>query len=262
MRSEALVRFDAVLCDIDGCLGPETDAPFETEHLAQLSAYNRRVIRERIGPIVTLCSGRPQPFAESLCRVIGNDALPCIAEMGVWIYDPSGAFAGGRFIIDPAITPEHRRWVREAMAYIEETWLPRGVVVQPGKSASISLWHSDTEFLMSIRPLLAAEFALRGWGLRVSNSVAWINCDLAHVSKATGIRRWCAMTGLTKARLAGIGDTMGDLAIREEVDFFAVPSNAVAELKSHADYISPLPEIAGVLDILAHLNAMTRHLVT
>lgn len=246
------MRFDAILCDIDGCLGPETNAPFDVPHLATIAEYNREAIRTRSQPVLTLCSGRPQPFAEALCRVIGNSLLPCIAEMGVWLYDP----ANNRFIMDPAILPEHRRWVREATAYIEEHWIPRGLIIQPGKSASISLWHPDTPFLMSLKPILAAHFASMGWQLRISSSVAWVNCDLAHVSKGTGITRFCTQTGLAKPRLAGIGDTMGDIAIREQVSYFAVPSNAQDELKKHADYISPHAEIDGVLDIIDHLNAL------
>jgi hydroxymethylpyrimidine pyrophosphatase-like HAD family hydrolase len=246
------VRFDAILCDIDGCLGPETNAPFDVPHLSTIAQYNREAIRTRSQPVLTLCSGRPQPFAEALCRVIGNSLLPCIAEMGVWLYEP----ANNRFMIDPSILPEHKRWIREATGYIEETWLPKGLIIQPGKSASISLWHADTAYLMSLKPILAQHFASKGWNLRISSSVAWINCDLAHVSKGTGIERFRQVTGFTTPRLAGIGDTMGDIAIREQVSYFAVPSNAQDELKRHADYISPHAEIEGVLDIIKHLNSM------
>jgi hydroxymethylpyrimidine pyrophosphatase-like HAD family hydrolase len=84
--------------------------------------------------------------------------------------------------------------------------------------------------------------------------VAWVNCDLAHVSKATGLARFKARTGLVAERLAGIGDTTGDMAIREHVAFFACPANAQPELKRHADYVSPFAEVAGVLDILERLR--------
>jgi hydroxymethylpyrimidine pyrophosphatase-like HAD family hydrolase len=127
------------------------------------------------------------------------------------------------------------------------------VIIQPGKSASVSLWHSDTSALMAFKPLIEETFAREGWNLRVSSTVAWINCDLRHVSKASGIRRFQDRTGLRRERLAGIGDTMGDMAIREHVAFFACPANAHPDLKSHADYVSPLAEAAGVVDILTRL---------
>lgn len=241
--------FRAVICDIDGCLGPESHEPMQAKALAQLAEHNLKAQKDRDRPILTLCSGRPQPFVEAMCRVVGNATLPCVAEMGVWLYDPST----NRFIIDPAITPTHMRAVREATVWIEQHLLPQGVVIQPGKTASISLWHPDTNFLMALKPKLVEQFAESQWPLRVSSTVAWINCDLAHISKATGIERMLALTGLHRQQLAGIGDTIGDMAIRESVAFFACPSNAQEELKKHANYISNLHEIAGVLDILHHL---------
>jgi hydroxymethylpyrimidine pyrophosphatase-like HAD family hydrolase len=224
------------------------------EMLARVAAVNRA---NEVGwgvdgdrPIVTLCSGRPQPYAEAMCRVLCNTRLPIIAEMGVWLYDPRDH----AFIMDPAITAEHLEMVGLAQAWIRREFGGMGVVIQPGKTASISMLHPETTRLMELKPRLVEKFAREGWGLRVSSTVACINCDLAHVSKATGIARMMAMMGLSREKAAGIGDTMGDLAIREKVAFFACPSNADEKLKAHADYVSPHEEIEGVLDILDRLT--------
>jgi hydroxymethylpyrimidine pyrophosphatase-like HAD family hydrolase len=242
-------RFDALICDIDGCLAPESAAPLDAHSLARLAAHNVRAQHAGDAPVLTLCSGRPGAFVECLCRLLANTSVPCIAEMGVYLFDPRGA----RYELDPAIRPEHLAAVRAAQAWIERELLPRGVVIQPGKSASISLWHADRAALFDLKPHLAETFAREGWPLRVSSTVAWINCDLAHVNKDTGIARAAAAAGLSRDRLAGIGDTLGDLAIRESVAWFACPSNAAPELKARADYVSPFPEIDGVLDILTRL---------
>lgn len=220
--------------------------------LAKLAAMNRRAIEKGEGPLITLCSGRPQPFVEAVCRVIGNDGCPAVAEMGVWLYDPRPRATA--FDRDPGITAEHMGWVREATGWIEGELVPRGVVIQPGKSASISLWHGEREYLMGLKDELRRVFAERGWGLRVSSTVAWVNCDLAHVSKATGIARLTARMGFARHELAGIGDTMGDMAIREAVGYFGVPANAEAGLKACADYVSPYEEMEGVLDILSRVG--------
>jgi hydroxymethylpyrimidine pyrophosphatase-like HAD family hydrolase len=108
------------------------------------------------------------------------------------------------------------------------------VTQQPGKAASVSLFHPDTTYLRSIAPRIADEFAGRGWPFRVSMTWFYINCDLTHVSKATGIDRLAAHTGVAAERLAGIGDTASDLAIRERVGFFACPANAQPEIKAVA----------------------------
>jgi hypothetical protein len=243
-------RFDAVICDVDGCLGPESTAPLDAPALAVLAEHNRRAIEAGDRPVITLCSGRPQPFVEALCRLLGNSALPAIAEMGVWVFDPRG----NQYLLDPSITPDHLAAVRDAERFVLRDLAPRGVVIQPCKTASMSLWHADTAYLMTLKPMLAQTFAREGWPLRVSSTVAWINCDLAHVNKDTGIVRLLALTGLTRDRLAGVGDTLGDLAIRRSVAYFACPSNADPALAAHADYVSPRPEVEGVIDIVARLG--------
>ena len=241
--------FRAIICDIDGCLGPESHTPLDADKLALIAAHNR-IACETNQNVITLCSGRPQPYAEAMCRLISNTKLPVICEMGVWLYDPRD----NRFLMDPAITPRDLEVIANATRWLHTELLPQGVVIQPGKSASISLWHPSTPFLMSLKPTIESRVRSEHWNLRVSNTVAWINLELTHVSKASGIRRLMDMCNLTKPQLAGIGDTMGDMSIRENVAFFACPSNADPKLKPRADYVSTFHEVEGVLDILSRLQ--------
>lgn len=245
-------QFDAIICDIDGCLSPETSEPFDVESLAAIAEHNRRAERDRDRPALTLCSGRPQPFAEGMARLLHNTVLPIIAENGVWLWDP----ATNEFLMDPAITGAHRGAVREAEAWLEEEFGPRGVSQQPGKSASVSLYHPDAAYLRSICPRVTEEFARRGWPMRVSMTWFYINCDLKHVHKGTGIARLMERTGLKKERLAGIGDTAGDELIRERVAWFACPANAAAEISARADFIAQNSEARGVVEILHRIGVV------
>lgn len=249
-------RFDAIICDIDGCLSPETSEPFDEASLAEIAAHNRRAGRDRDRPMLTVCSGRPQPFAEAMARLVHNTEVPVIAENGVWLWDP----ATNEFLMDPGITPEHRGAVRDAAAWLEEAFGREhdgrvGVSQQPGKSASVSLYHPDTEYLRSIQQRTAGEFHERGWPLRVSMTWCYINCDLTHVSKATAIRRLMERTGLRRERLAGIGDTAGDELIRENVAWFACPANAAEEMRARADFVAGSGEARGVVEILGKIGA-------
>jgi hydroxymethylpyrimidine pyrophosphatase-like HAD family hydrolase len=244
-------RFDAIICDIDGCLSPETSAPFDLDALSRIAEHNRLAQERRDRPVLTLCSGRPQPFAEAMTRLLANTTLPVIAENGVWLYHPRD----NRYDMDPGITREDLRAVQAAREWVAEELGPRGVVMQPGKHASLSLYHGDPEFLRSLEPLVREEFERRDWPLRVSMTWFYITCDLAHVSKATGIDRLFAATGLTRDRCAGIGDTRGDLMIADKVSWFACPANAAAEIRARAHYIAPRHEAEGVLDILGQLSA-------
>lgn len=241
--------FDAIVCDIDGCLSPEHSGPMDAGALARIADWNRDAQERSDRPVLTLCSGRPQPFAEAMCRLIGNRTLPIVCENGVWMYDP----VTNEYLMDPAITAEHLEMVAAGTRWVRRELGPKGVTIQPGKAASISLYHRETDVLRGLMPEIERVFAREGWGLRVSMTWLYINCDLAHVSKGSGVRSFMERTGLTRERLAGIGDTTSDLAIREHVAWFACPSNAQDQLKKHADFVAQKPEAEGVLEILARV---------
>jgi hydroxymethylpyrimidine pyrophosphatase-like HAD family hydrolase len=250
----AFADFDLVICDIDGCLTPEHPGPLDAAALGAVAEHNRRAARDRDRPLVTLCSGRPQPFVELLARVVGNHRVPCIAENGVWLYDPGS----NGYELDPGIAAEHLAAIGELAAWLRSRYAGQGGAVQPGKTASVSLYHPDHEWLVPRLEEVRAHCAERGLPVRVSMSWFYLNCDLVHVSKATGIARLIARLGLDPRRLAGIGDTAGDLAIADSVGFFACPANAEERILARAHYRSPLAEAAGVVDILEHLRGRER----
>ncbi len=242
-------NYDLVICDIDGCLSPESHAPINIAGLSKLAEHNVLAMKDRDRPVVTLCSGRPIGFVECLCRLIHNTLIPCIGENGVWLWRPED----NSFECDPAITDEHLEIVHEARKLLRSLYQATGVIQQPGKSASVALYHPDTAYLRSIVPTIAEEFQKRNWPIRVSMTWFYINCDLDHVSKATAIDRLTTETGMNPERIAGIGDTMGDRFIAERVSWFGCPANAEAEIAKAAAYVSPHKEVEGVLDILGQL---------
>jgi len=243
-------KYDLVVCDIDGCLSPESHSPINGPALSEIAEQNRQAIQNRDRPVVTLCSGRPIGFVECLCRLIHNTRIPCIGENGVWLWRP----ADNSFECDPAITDVHLEVVHEARKLLRSLYHASGVIQQPGKFASVALYHPNTDYLRSIVPTITEAFQRLGWPIRVSMTWLYINCDLQHVNKGTAIDRLLAETGNSPERTAGIGDTMGDRFIAERVSWFGCPANAEAEIKKSAAYISPHQEVEGVLDILERLS--------
>jgi len=246
------MRFDAVFCDVDGCLLPEGGRDRgDPAALAEVAEFNRLAHERADRPVLALCTGRPQPFAEAVARLLGCFALPTICEHGAWLYD----LGAHRWELSPDITRADLAAVGALREWIGRELEPHGCYLQLGKTAGTTVFHDDPAWLArEAVPRLEAEIAARSWPLRVSMTWTCINIDLLHVSKAHAIRLVKQRFGLDTARLAGIGDTISDTAIRDEVTFFACPANAADELKPHADYVARAPEARGVAEILKRLT--------
>src|SRR5450432_2630264 len=137
-------RFDLVICDIDGCLTPEGLEDVDQEALAHITRYNRQARAAGDRPELTLCSGRPQPYVEALSRLLGI-AVPCIAENGVWLYDPSTNV----YRIDSGITSRDVDAVASITSWMRSRYAGAGAAIQPGKTASVSLYHPDHRWLVA-----------------------------------------------------------------------------------------------------------------
>lgn len=175
--------------------------------------------------------------------------FPAICEAGAVFYTLSDNYA--RF--NPTITPERIRALHQLRERIIAEVLPKfpGLIYQFGKEAQLSFYSETTSFFNQVITLIF-EIAntIPGLDISITPSKYYLNIDLKGVSKGSAIRSLMDQLGLSKNNVAGIGDTMGDISIRDAVSFFACPANAVPEIKAVADYVSPFPDIYGVLDIL------------
>ena len=151
--------YDLIISDIDGRLSPEDSSPMNLEKLALIAQHNQLAFRQGDRPKLTLCTGRPIAFVEALCRVLQNRDIPCVAENGVWLFDPRD----NQYSMDPSITPDQLEMVHAAERLSLEMFQDQGVTLQPGKSASVTLYHPDPEVIHGVIPALEAEFAKREW---------------------------------------------------------------------------------------------------
>lgn len=115
----------------------------------------------------------------------------------------------------------------------------------------MSLFSQKPELFAVIQPQIEAFVAdYDSLELLINASHYYLNISLAGVDKGSTVDALLADLGVGPSEVAGIGDTEGDLPLRERVGFFACPANARPEIQAVSDYVSPYPDIRGVLDIL------------
>lgn len=244
------MRVEWIITDIDGCLSPEESEPWDLDLFGDLARLCRAAANGD-GPIppMTLCTGRPQPYVEVLAKLL-DVRLPIIAENGAVLYSLRDNWS--RF--GPGVTPEKIHGLRMIREYLDDVLLRRfpGALYQFGKEAMLSVYAEQPGVFQEMERAIHDLVARQGLPEPVINATSYyLNISMSGVNKGTTLKALMAEAGVSRARAAGIGDTMGDLPLREAVGFFACPANAQKALKAVADYVSPKPDVAGLLDILS-----------
>lgn len=238
-----------IITDIDGCLSPEESVVWELDRFLELARLSREASAGRgaIAPL-TLCTGRPQPYVEVLMKLLDVRA-PAIAENGAIIY----SLAGNRARYGPGVTPEKVTALRRVRAYVQTELLPSipEAVLQFGKETQVTIFSNRAELFGPLKERIETWLARHGGpDVLINASHFYLNVSLKGVDKGNALREVLAELGVGRDEVAGIGDTVGDLKIRDVVGFFACPANAQEEIKTVADYVSPRPMVEGLLDIL------------
>ena len=238
-----------IIADVDGCLTPEESVPWDLASFAHFAQLAREASAGR-GPTapITLCTGRPQPYAEVLMKLLDVRA-PAICENGAVLY----TLHDNRARYAPGVTEERILDLRRVRAHIETELLPGcpEAVIQFGKEAQISVFSQRPDLLRAMQPEVVAFADRIGLALDVNLSHFYLNISLAGVDKGAALDALLVELGVGRDDVAGIGDTEGDLPLREAVGFFACPANATEAIRDAADYVSPHSTLDGVLDILA-----------
>ena len=239
-----------IISDIDGCISPEESVAWEMGRFLELAGriQDANAGRSPLAPL-TFCTGRPQPYVEVLMKLMDVQA-PAICENGAVFYSLHNNTAS----YAPGVTREKIAGLRAVRRFVEAEILPAfpQAVIQFGKEAQLSIFSEEPGIFGEIQPRIERFVADSGGpDLHISPSHFYLNISLAGVDKGEALRVLARQLGAGHDELAGIGDTVGDLPLRETVGFFACPANATAEIKAVADYVSPYPLVEGMLDILA-----------
>ena len=231
------------MADIDGCITPSIGAPFDLEKVAIL----KRMISDAAAGI-TFCTGRPKPYAESILQLFGSD-LPVIAESGAIIFNPKNYEI---IFTDPTVV----RDIHEIETIVQNEVIgDLPAFVEPGKNATVGIIPESFEDNDTIQEMMRRLEANEGKFPRavnytVASQVVCITTE--GISKGAGLKRLLSILDIDAKDVLAIGDAPLDLDFMKLAGFSACPSNADDKVKKIVDYISPLSDINGMVDIAGY----------
>lgn len=229
-----------LLADIDGCLVAVEHAPFDLDLVAEVTALNRASRSSTTIPPLTILSGRPQPYVDALMQVF-DIRLPAIFENGAGLAtrDPYGAVLTPR--TEGRLDDLHRL---EGML---EGW--SDVMLQMGKRASLSVFPRVREDGIGfIEQRLADLLGAHGLDLKIDPSHECVNVLVPGLDKGLGVRWLAEEVGVDPSEIAGIGDSVGDVAWLERCGASCAPANADDRVKRIASHRSEEQDVAAALE--------------
>jgi len=235
-----------IILDCDGVLSKGEAQPFDLSLFARLAELNRRSYRGEAVPAVTLNTGRPSPYVEAVLQAI-DGWQPALYESGAGLYYP----ATYQFELTPDLTPAHKEALQELIRRVDQAIVQPGYAYwQPGKTVCYTLFARPpltiADFMADVAAI-AAELSDR---FAVTPAVLALNIHPAGIDKGAGLAWLAQVTGIDPADMGGVGDSTGDIDFLQRVGYAAAPLNATDNVKAIVHYLSPLPNVAGLHDIL------------
>ncbi|MBN1349392.1 HAD family phosphatase [candidate division KSB1 bacterium] len=241
------MKIALIISDVDGCLTEERASAFNLSYLSKIREFNEQALQHGSPvPLLTLCTGRPQPYVEALLKIL-DVKLPAICENGGMIYQVEG----NRYIQSDRYTVEWERRIQDIKQAIVSKVLPDApATFQTGKETHLTLISTDHDGILSTASILKSrlETELKPFVLTVTENC--LNIVPESFDKGTALLQLSQMLQIPLDRIAAIGDTSGDLPFMSRVKYPMCPANAAKIVKDMSSYTAKQPYTAGVIEII------------
>lgn len=217
------------ITDIDGCLMQPMQVP-DWDILAEIKSLNEQSVDHPEIPPLTICTGRPMPYAEAVAQWMGV-RLPIVFESaGVFFWKDY------RISIDGAFNSNAEQQVNELKKWLEVEIVTEfeGMTPEFTKFMDAGLVHPREEVILKALPRVEKYVKKNYPDFEVHWTDVSINILLKGNTKRTGIRKLCELQEIALAEAAYIGDSSGDIPGLEIVGRPFAPQNASDAVKKVA----------------------------
>lgn len=238
--------------DLDGCV---TD-PFVTpdwEAYSKLRELNLASKEDESIPPLTICTGRPMPYAEAQAQILGI-RLPFVFESGGGMYD----VASNKITWTTFLDDEAKRQVQDIKEWTKKEIIDKydSAISEFAKFTDIGIIHQDTptinEMAEKCREYIQANYDR----FEVHKTEVSVNIILKKANKGEGMKMLANHFDLGLEEMAYIGDSSGDVPGLKLVGMPFAPSNAAQITKDVAE-VTENKSTKGVVE--AYLKIIERN---
>ncbi len=219
--------------DLDGCISH----PFVTPDWHAINVIRDLNIASKNDPSIppiTICTGRPLPYAEAVAQWLCID-LPFAFESGAGLYHTQK----NELTWAPELTPERLEAISELKKWAISDIIPKypGTVAEFAKKSDVGFIHPLAEMnhriYHDVKPYVNANYP----DFEVHDTDVSVNIIVSECNKGTGVRLLSEKIGIPLDQMAYIGDSSGDLPAMKRVKLSFAPSNARDVVKAFAKVI-------------------------
>ncbi|MDX1642440.1 MAG: HAD hydrolase family protein [Balneolaceae bacterium] len=212
--------------DIDGCIS----YPFKTPNWETINKIRELNLKSRVDeniPPLTICTGRPYPYAEAVAQWL-DVRIPFVFESaGLYLWE-GNKIETALESHDGALEPIRKlqQWIKKDLlplfptAQLEFTKMMDAGIVCPDES-TVKEMHGK------INEKVSADFP----ELEVHSTDVSVNILMPGNNKLQGMKLLAEKIGVELNEIAYIGDTSGDIDALKNVKLAFSPKNAIKEVK-------------------------------
>lgn len=221
--------------DIDGCISH----PFETPHwesITEIRKLNRQSRNSAGIPALTLCTGRPLPYAEAVAQWL-DIKLPFVFESAA-LYHWNGNRV--QTILDnESENGRSLEPINEIKKWLSEQIIPDypDMILEFSKMMDAGVVSPDKEQINRIYDRIKNHIQQNYPDLEAHRTEISVNTLLAGNNKGAGLQLLSKEIGIPLGQMAYIGDSEGDLPALKKVKLAFAPSNAIDRVKEIAEVL-------------------------
>lgn len=221
--------------DIDGCI----THPFETPHwesISEIRELNRKSHEFDEIPALTLCTGRPLPYAEAVSQWL-DIKLPFVFESAALYH-----WNGNRIqtILDnESENGRSLKPINEIKKWLAEQVLPDypDMILEFSKMMDAGVVSPDKEQINRVYERIMDHIRDNYPDLEAHRTEISVNTLLAGNNKGAGFQLLSKEIGIPFGQMAYIGDSEGDIPALKKAKLAFAPSNAIDRVKEIAEVL-------------------------